>query len=86
MAIDGTLQPYWLPERLFIPLALSRAFCELLSTFCFRDFRQPVDCCSVMASHVSGGEPAMSGVSVDRLVILIAVVLVAAGGAFGWSK
>ena len=28
----------------------------------------------------------MSGVSVDRLVILIAVVLVAAGGAFGWSK
>ena len=28
----------------------------------------------------------MSGVSVDRLVILIAVVLVAVGGAFGWSK
>ena len=28
----------------------------------------------------------MSGVSVDRLVILIAVILVAVGGAFGWSK
>src|SRR5260370_23166315 len=40
----------------------------------------------MLASHVSGGEPAMSGVRVDRLVILVAVVLGASGAAFGWSR